>query len=73
MPSVLAGAAVDQHPAGEAAQPEDIVELRSGSKPPSEVILGAVEFRLDPAVEINQKSLLFCSPIGYAMIDPANS
>ena len=60
MPSVLAGAAVDQRPACEAAQPEDVVEFPIGEQAAIRGDPGTVGFELDPAVEIDPKSLLFC-------------
>ena len=58
MPSVLAGAAVDQHPARDVAQPKDVVEFPIGKQTGVGRDPGTVELELDPAVEIDPKRLL---------------
>jgi hypothetical protein len=58
MPSVLAGAPVDQHPARDIAQPKHVVEFPIGKQTAVGGDPGTVELELDPAVEIDPKRLL---------------
>jgi hypothetical protein len=58
MPSVLAGATVDQHLAPEVAQSKNVVEFPIGKQTAVGGDPGTVELELDPAVEIDPKRLL---------------
>ena len=58
MPSVLAGATVDQHLAPEVAQSKNVVEFPIGKQTSVGGDPGTVELELDPPVEIDPKRLL---------------
>ena len=58
MPSVLAGATVDQDLAPEVAQSKNVVEFPIGKQTSVGGDPGTVELELDPAVEIDPKRLL---------------
>ena len=68
---VLAAAAVEELGDRDIGEPKGIVELTVGEQAAVGGDPGAVEFELDPAVEIGpQRRLCLASPIGYATIAP---